>query len=78
MCVCVCTNMLKEAGSDLTQVWFFSIELFLQISDKPELEPVNVLDVPEYHLQLVVVKHVSPLFALLQITLNTHTHTVLF
>ena len=62
--------MLQEAGSDLTEVRFLCVVLLLQISNKPQLESVDVLNVPEYDFQLVIVKHVPSFFALSKVTLQ--------
>ena len=62
--------VLQEAGPDLTEVRLLRVILLLQVSNKPQLESVDVLNVPEYHFQLVVIKHVSSFFALSKVTLE--------
>lgn len=49
---------------------FLCVVLFLQIPNKAHLEAVDVLDVPKYDLQLVIVEHVHALPALAQVSLQ--------
>lgn len=48
------------------------VVLFLQISHKAHLEPVDVLDVPKDNFQLVIVEHVYTFPALTQIPLQQY------
>lgn len=46
------------------------VVLFLQVSHKAHLEPVDILDVPKDDFQLVIVEHVYAFPALTQIPLQ--------
>ncbi len=73
--LCFNTDVFQKARSDLAEMRFFRVKLFLQVSDKAQLESVNVFDISKDHFQLIVVKHVSPLFTLTEIPLKCITHT---
>lgn len=49
---------------------FFCIVLLLEISNKSQLKPVNIFNVPKYDPQLVIVEHVSSFFTLPEVTLR--------
>lgn len=53
-------------------MWLLCVVLFLQVSNKAHLEPVDVLNVPEDDLQLVIVEHVYTFPALTQIPLQEY------
>lgn len=48
------------------------VVLFLQVSHKAHLEPIDVLNVPKNNFQLVIVEHVYTFPALTQIPLQQY------
>lgn len=63
--------VLQEAGSYLAEMGVIIVVLFLQVSYKAHLKPVDVFNVPKDHLQLLITEHVPSLPALLQVALQT-------
>lgn len=63
--------VLQEAGSYLAEMGVIIVVLFLQVSYKAHLKPVDVFNVPKDHLQLLITEHVPSFPALLQVALQT-------
>lgn len=63
--------MFQKAWSNFTEMWLVCVELLLQVSNKAQLESVDILHVPKNHFKLVFIKHVSSLLAVPQVTLQT-------
>lgn len=64
--------MFQKAWSNFRQMGILCVVLFLQVSHKAHLEPVDVLDVPKDDFQLVIVEHVYAFPALTQIPLQQY------
>lgn len=62
--------MFQEAWSNLTEMGFLNVVLFLQVTNKSHLKSVDALNVSKNYFQLVIIKHVHPLSALLQVALQ--------